>query len=389
VKVAVFSRYPNDSEHPRGGVEGVTVVLVKALAQLGDLDVHVLTLEKHRTAAAVERDDRVTVHRLPGSSWPQVIDIFVGPGRKRLLEYLRQLKPDVLHTHETYGLALGRIAIPHVFTVHGFDHANLTADSAKHAWIRSRLWKYAEWHGLSTQKYIISITPYVRTMIESQTHANIYDIDNPVDERFFGVVHRPEPGRILCVGWINERKNTLGSVEAFARVASRFAEARLVLAGEAQEAEYLHRVKESIAHHGIGPRVEMLGHINHAQLMQELARASIFLLPSRQENSPMAIAEAMAAGLPVVAANRCGMPYMVQEGKTGFLIDPESIDQIAQRLSQLVDSPRLCEQMGQAAHQLAMERFHPHMVAQKTQTVYRQICKKESSGSQSSFYDQG
>jgi glycosyltransferase involved in cell wall biosynthesis len=379
VKVAIFSRYPKDSEHPRGGVEAVTVVLVKALAQLGDLDVHVLTLERGRDSTAVEHEGALTIHRLPRSSWPEVLDIFVGPGRRRLLQYVQALKPDVLHTHETFGLALGNIGIPHVFTMHGFDHANLLADSARHAWIRSQLWRCAERRGLSTQKHIISITPYVRTMIEPQTNAHIYDIDNPVDERFFQIERRPEPGRILCVGWINERKNTLGSVEAFACIADRFPEARLIIAGEANEAEYLDRVMRSVEHHEIGPQVEMPGHIDHVLLMEELAKASVFLLPSRQENSPMAIAEAMAAGIPAVAADRCGMPHMVEEGRTGFLVDPESTEQIAQRLYQLVDSPQLCRQMGQAASQLARDRFHPFAVAQRTRTVYRQVCEIGSS----------
>ena len=88
----------------------------------------------------------------------------------------------------------------------------------------------------------------------------------------------------------------------------------------------------------------------------------------------MAIAEAMAAGVPVIASNRCGMPYMVQEGQTGFLIDPESTDQIAERLACLLDSPRLCQQMGEAAREVAMGRFHPRAVAEKTRAVYRQVC---------------
>lgn len=374
MKVAIFSRYPDDSGYPKGGVEAVTVVLVKALAALDDLDVHVLTLEERRNEAAVEQHGKVTVHRLPGSPWPQVVDIFFGPGRKRLIACLKELKPDVLHTHETYGLALGEIFLPHVFTVHGFDHANLVADSAKNARIRSWLWKHAERRGLATQKHIIAITPYVRKMIESQTRATIHDIDNPVDERFFNVARRPERGRILCVGWINERKNTLGSVEAFARITDRSAEARLVIAGQAKEATYLARVKEAIAKHGIDKKVELLGHVNHTQLMEELRRASVFLLPSRQENSPMAIAEAMVAGIPAIAANRCGMPYMIEEGRTGFLIDPESTEQIADRLARLVASPSLCEQMGQAGRKVALKRFHPRAVAEKTREVYRRIC---------------
>jgi glycosyltransferase involved in cell wall biosynthesis len=376
MKVALFSRYPLDSGSPKGGVESVTVTLVKALVQLGDLDVHIVTLERERRKILVERIAGATVHRLPGSRWPQIFDVLGGPGKRRLVRYITELAPNVLHVHETYGLGLGNISIPHVFTIHGFNHANLVADSAKFASMRSRLWKFAERRGLAAQRHIISISPYVREMIQSQTCANIYYIDNPVDERFFKIVRRPEPGRILCVGWINRRKNTLGAVSAFGRIALRQPEAKLVIAGEAKEAEYFDRVKHSIEQANMAERVELLGHVDYTRLVQELARASVFLLPSRQENSPMAIAEAMAAGLPVIASDRCGMPYMVREGQTGFLVDPESTEQIADRLTKLVDSHQLCQRMGQAGRQLAIDRFHPNTVAEKTRAVYDKICAR-------------
>jgi glycosyltransferase involved in cell wall biosynthesis len=374
MKVVIFSRYPVDPRHPKGGIESVTVVLVKALAQLDEMEVHLVTLERDRMKNVVEQDGDVTVHRLAGSRWPQILDIVAGPGKKTLVGYIKDLHPDILHTHETYGLCLGNISIPHVFTVHGFDHANLIADSAKFGHLRSRLWNYVEKRGLAAQKHIISITPYVRQMIEPLTKAKIYDIDNPVDERFYKIEHKAEPGRILCVGWINERKNTLGAVEAFADIADRFAQAKLIIAGQAREQDYFNRIKQRIEQRRISDRVELLGHINHPQLADELARACVFLLPSRQENSPMAIAEAMAAGVPVIASNRCGMPYMITDGQNGFLVEPESTEQIADRLTKLAGSPQLCQQMSQAGRKVAMERFHPAAVAQKTRAVYERIC---------------
>ena len=90
----------------------------------------------------------------------------------------------------------------------------------------------------------------------------------------------------------------------------------------------------------------------------------------------MAIAEAMAARIPVIASNRCGMPHMVREGETGFLIEPDSTEQIGDRLARLIGSKELCDQMGQAARQEAIERFHPSSVAEKTLEVYSSICTK-------------
>ena len=379
MKVVLFSRYPEDSLSPHGGVESVTVVLAAAMARL-DLDVHVVTLDRRRDMLDISTDAGVTIHRLPGSRWPQILDILVGPGRRKLVRYITDLHPDILHTHETFGLTLGGIAIPHVFTVHGFDHANLPADSAGLAAVRSQLWKQVERHGLSGHKNIISISPYVRAMIEPLTDATIYDIDNPVDERFFNIDRRPQPGRILCVGWLNERKNTLGAVQALAAAVNRGADARLVIAGRAKQPEYLDRVKQCIEENSLGDRVELLGHISHAQLDNELARASVMLLPSRQENAPMAISEAMAAGVAVVAADRCGMPFMVTQGETGLLVNPESTADIADALVRLTGDPELCNSMGAAARQAAMHRFHPDSVAIKTRAVYEQILSQAKAG---------
>lgn len=373
MKVALFSRYPNDYQKPKGGIESVTVVLARALSQLTDIEVHLITLERGRSKIAIEHDGEVTIHRLIGSNWPEIMDILVGPGKKRLLNYIMELKPDVLHTHETFGLCLGNISIPHVFTVHGFDHANLIANSAKHAWIRSPLWKCVEKYGFSTQKHIISISPYVRKLIEPLTSAKIYDIDNPVDERFFNIERKPEQGRILCVGWVNERKNTLGSVEAFAGIAGHFPRAKLIIAGHANEADYFNRIKQSIKKYNIESQVEILGHVNHIQLKEELTKASILLLPSKQENAPMAIAEAMAAAIPVIVSNRCGMPYMISDCESGFLVDPENILDITMRLRQLLGNDKLRQSFGIKGHEIALARFHPQAVAQKTKTVYEQI----------------
>jgi len=374
MRVVIFSRYPKDSDHPRGGIESVTVVLVKALAQLSDMEVHLVTLERNRSETTIERDGNVTIHRLAGSRWPQILDIIAGPGRKRLVSYINDLKPDILHTHETYGLCLGTISIPHVFTIHGFDHANLIADSAKYGILRSRLWRYVEQRGLASQKHIISMTPYVRKIVESMTEAYIYDIDNPVDERFFNIERKPEQGRILYIGWLNERKNTLGAIKAFADIVDRYPQAKLIVAGQAREQDYFNQIQQLIKQNKIDDKVKLLGHINHFQLAQELTRAGVFLLPSRQENSPMAIAEAMAAGIPVIASNRCGMPYMVADGKTGFLVEPESTKQIADCLARLVGSEQLCQQMGEVGREVAMERFYPQAVARKTRAVYERIC---------------
>ncbi|MCX6880610.1 MAG: glycosyltransferase family 4 protein [Verrucomicrobia bacterium] len=378
MKVVLFTRYPPTPQEPRGGVESVTVVLVRALAAMDDLDVHVVTLDRDGAAAVVETHDGATVHRLPTSRWRQFADVLCGPGRHRLIDYILSLKPDILHSHETHGLTLGRLPIPHVFTLHGFDSINLRADAARFAALRSLLWGMLERRGLARQRHIISISPYVRRVIEPLTAAVIHDIENPVDERFFAINPAPQGLRVLCAGWLNERKNTLQAIKGFGLTVARGVGGTLVIAGQAKEPAYHQRVLDCIARHKLADRVELLGHIDHRRLMEQLGKATVFLLPSRQENSPMAIAEAMAAGLPVIASNRCGMPFMVTENETGFLIEPEDTEQIAERLARLLQDPALARQMGQAGRRVAEQRFAPRMVAEQTRAVYQELLNSNS-----------
>lgn len=377
MRLVLISRYPRTFDRPKGGVESVTVILARALARLPNIDVHVITLERNLSQELIERDGKVVIHRLPRSSCPEIIDIHVGPGRKRLLAKIHELAPDIVHSHETFGLTLGEIEAPHVFTVHGFDHANIPAEGRPFAKIRSFLWKHAERHGLSTHKTVISISPYVRGMIQPfAPHADIYDIDNPVDDSYFDIKKKEDNGRILLLGWINERKNTLGAVKAFAYALKGGAFGMLAVAGEAKLESYRQLVIDEVEKNNLSGKVAFLGHINREQLKEELAKASILLLPSLQENAPMAIAEAMAAGIPVIASDRCGMPFMVAKGRSGYLIEPSKTAQIGERLKELLLSREQRQKMGAAGREIALSRFHPDVVAKKTYEVYQSLLKK-------------
>jgi glycosyltransferase involved in cell wall biosynthesis len=118
-------------------------------------------------------------------------------------------------------------------------------------------------------------------------------------------------------------------------------------------------------------RVTVLGRITSAQVRQELAAAAVFALVSIEENSPMGIQEAMAAGVPVVTSNRCGMPYLVRHGYSGFLVDPHDVDDVATALGRVLESNELRLAMGRKARAIARDRFHPDIVAGLTRDVYR------------------
>ena len=87
----------------------------------------------------------------------------------------------------------------------------------------------------------------------------------------------------------------------------------------------------------------------------------------------MGIEEAMAVGIPIVTSNMCGMPYMVRDGESGFLVNPNDVDDIARRIKTVLTDRELYAHMSNCSREIAMQRFHPDVVAQKTYKVYRDI----------------
>lgn len=376
MKVVVVTAFPHHPDRPQGGVEAVSVNLVRSLAQQQpELQVVVVTVDRDASQGQTSTWSGIPVHRLPGYG-ERLLRFAVGQGRRSVKDTLRGLAPDVVHSHDTYGLMVKGIPTPRVFTVHGFIHEDTRYDSGKFPRLRAWLWRRAELAAWADQPHIISINPFVRTQLKPYVTAELHDIENPVAPPFFQIVRSEGVPTIFCAAAIRRLKNILGLVQAFQRMHAAMPEAQLRIAGPESEPDYAREVRGFIEHHHLQGSVSLLGSLSGDQIRSELARASLFALISFQENAPMGIAEAMAAGLPVVTSNRCGMPFMIRHGQTGRLVDPENLAQVADALALLLSNQALRAEMGQGARRLALDRFHPERVAQRTVAVYRKaLCQ--------------
>ena len=372
LKLAIVTQFPADAGVPRGGVEAVSVNLVRALAATGDVDVHVVTLDPQVRELQARDWSGARIHRLPRGRAGELGNA-LGAGRRAIQAFLRQLAPDIVHAHDTYGLMVQGLALPRAFTIHGFIYGDTLVSGRKLPWLRSKVWEYFEKRGWADQPHIISISPYVRERLGGVSAAVIHDIDNPIAADFFDIARAERPGVVFCAAAICPRKNTLVLVEAAARLKARGIGVELRLAGAVTDDQYGERVQRAIDVHGLGGQVRMLGLIGTAQVRTELAQAAVFALVSLEENSPMGIEEAMAARVPVLTSNRCGMPYMVRHGETGYLVDPLDVGDVARRLEALFADTARRAAMGEAGRQVALARFHPDAVARRTLDVYREI----------------
>ena len=367
-KIALATWFPRDPESPVGGVESVSVTLARALARQAGTEIHIVTVDSCVDAPEQQEWSGLIVHRLPRGPG-SLLRFATSTGARMVQDYLRDLKPDLVHAHDTFGIMTRGLNLPRVFTIHGFIHEDTRLKGGWRSRLQAALWKREELATWAEQPHIIAISPYVRERLRGIARGVIHDIENPVNEACFDVPRNEQPGRIFSAAVISARKNPKALVEALALLCPG-ADVRLRLAGRVVDADYGEALKALIQARGLRDRVELLGNLPTTCVREEIAKAAVFALTSLEEGAPMGIAEAMAAGVPIVTSNRCGMPYMVRNGETGFLVNPDDPEDISRSLECLITDTNSRLRMGAAARQFSKDRFDPGRVAEKTMRVY-------------------
>jgi glycosyltransferase involved in cell wall biosynthesis len=102
----------------------------------------------------------------------------------------------------------------------------------------------------------------------------------------------------------------------------------------------------------------------------------MLVLPSLEDNCPMTVLEAMAAGVPVVAARVGGLPDLIEEGQTGFFCDPLQGPSIAAAVEKVLANPAEAADVARRARQCARERFHPEVIGRRHLEIYREVLSR-------------
>src|SRR5262249_42926700 len=135
-------------------------------------------------------------------------------------------------------------------------------------------------------------------------------------------------------------------------VLQRLHKAQLLIAGEGPECARLQRYSEQL---GIASSVCWLGY--REALAELYPRLSVLLIPSRSEGLPNVALEAMAYGIPVVAAAVGGLPEIISDGETGFLAPSGEAHELAQKIIALIENPSLRRTLGVRGREVVALRF--------------------------------
>jgi glycosyltransferase involved in cell wall biosynthesis len=299
--------------------------------------------------------------------------------QSRLIAKLAQIQPDVVHAQDagTDAYVALRSGYPTVLTLHGIQHKEWKHKRSFLRQARNKFYSlWIERDNLRRTRHLIAISRYVVDCFSMQLSPDVraYYVPNAIDEGFFDLADTSDGRTILYAGAVILRKRPLDLVQAFAQVARQDPATQLRMAGESSsELSYADLVRRAIEKEDLQGRVHLLGQLSEDAVLQEFAGCDVLALPSAQETTPMVIAQAMAAGKPVVTTPVGGVPDMVRDGETGFLVGVGDKDGLAEALLRLLRDPSLRRRMGQLGREFATENYRVDHVARRTHEVYQQV----------------
>ncbi len=201
-------------------------------------------------------------------------------------------------------------------------------------------------------------------------HTLRYGIDTTV---FKTVPARREAHTFVACGRFVEKKAPLHTIRAFKQVLEKFPDAKLIMIGDG---ELLDASMALVLELKLSGSVEFTGVLSQQEIAGIFCRATVFVQHSvtsainDSEGTPLTIMEAMACGLAVVTTKHGGIPDIIKDGETGFLVNEHDVDQMAEYMCKLLSAPEHARLMGErAAEKIAKE----HCLLNYTDKLWRII----------------
>lgn len=286
-------------------------------------------------------------------------------------------QPRVVHAH--FGTSAvralpyaNRYGLPLVVTFHGYDVA-LLAGRTRYLPHRWRYWSVAR-RMFEEAAVLLCASEELRRMVtELSGRRDVQLFQLGIELARF---NRPRVAagtpQVTMIGRFVEKKGHLDGIAAFAR-ASRAAPARLGIVGSGPlEGQYRALVRRL----GIESAVDFHGALAPQAVAELLARTDVLLAPSHvarngdRESGLLVVREAGAAGVPVVGTRHGGIPESIEHGRTGFLVTERDVDELALRLEELLTSPALARQLGEAARAKVYREFDLRTQVAKLEGIY-------------------
>ena len=219
--------------------------------------------------------------------------------------------------------------------------------------------------------FVVPISEYNKSMIlqdcgqhwSNKVHVIHCGVDTEVFRPRLGPTpyERGEgPFTILCIGTLHEVKGQTYLIEACRLLRERGIDFACHLAGDGPDMEML---MQQAAESGLTDAIYFHGRLAREDIAELLAKADVVATPSvptksgRREGIPVVLMEAMGSSVPVVASGISGIPELVEDGKSGFLVAPRDVKSLTEAIERLYQDPELRQRFGQAGRQKVITEF--------------------------------
>lgn len=331
-----------------------------------------------RDSGLAESNDLVTVATYRDGTRQQKLAQAAG-GLAYLAWLCAARRVDLVHLHASWDASFTRKAValgicratrrPAVLHIHGGGlHRELDRTGrlgeARRAAIR--------W-ALRDADAVVALTPTwadgLRDMAGGRTIEIIPNAPDLSGPRRIGRVNGSRT--ILFLGHLYREKGVFELIDAVARLAPERPGLNVVIAGAGRERDNLMAHARSL---GLDDRtVQLPGWIGPDRKAELLASAAVFALPSYEEGLPLALLEAMAVGVPIVATAVGGIPDAVVDERDGLLIEPRDVDGLTDALARVLDDDALAARLSEAGRERAESEFSTDALARRVEAVYRGV----------------
>ena len=367
MKIIQIGPYPLNNRIICGGIEGSVYGLARE--QANDHTVVVMDMPRFDVADAVEQIDNGTVYRYRnfGKYNKDAVKMV-----EEIVRRVLSLDPDICHIHGTGVFswrmyqALKRERIHLMLTIHGLAKEEKRNSLKDHISLKSlyQFWRQTTWERrlLETAPRAIVDTQYVADRIGKyglRATPELTVIPQGIDESFFDLSCSPDLRMFLSIG-------------AFEKIGQQIQDATLTIGGIVSDKEYFNELKEYANASPLKNRISLLTNLQKDQLQILYRQAHVFALHSQEESQGIVFAEAMAAGLPIVATNVGGIPNIVKDKKTGLLSAYGDINMFALSLEKLLTSNQMWKTMSIAGKSASFYYSWKH-IARDIEAVYETI----------------
>lgn len=356
---------PGDTFPPNvNGAAKFTEQLAAGMAARGH-EVHVVVpaaSRRHGCWTEEYSGQRITAHRLPSYRWPWHDWLrFVLPNRARVYmrRILAEVRPHVVHSQsvvvlgraasiEAQRLGIRQIMTNHLMLENVLDHSRIPGFLQQ--FVAKRWWRDVT----ETLARNAAVTTPTRRAAEFLSRNGGVEEVLAISCGIHTERYRPDFGpkperRILFVGRVTGEKQLDTLLRAFRLLPTELG-ARLDVVGLGDKRRELEALAAEL---GIAERTSFHGYVSETALPGIYRRATVFAMPSTAELQSIATMEAMASGLPVVAADAMALPHLVHHGRTGLLVAPRDPQALAGALERVLRMPEEERQrMGRAGLQL-------------------------------------